>query len=78
MIVATDVKRDEQGYWTHPALARSGCETPAEFRYWLKTHGLQCFVMIMRDEAPEVYAAGLTDEAPDARDWIPEPPDEDG
>ncbi|VUT05093.1 hypothetical protein SB6413_01447 [Klebsiella pasteurii] len=78
MIIATDINRDEQGYWTHPALARSGCETPAEFRYWLKTHGLQCFVMTMRDEAPEVYAAGLTDEAPDARDWIPEPPDENG
>lgn len=78
MIIATDVKRDVQGYWTHPALARSGCETPAEFRYWLKTQGLLCFVMTMRDEAPEVYAAGLTDEAPDARGWKPEPPDVNG
>ena len=66
MIIAAEVKRDEQGDWTHPALARSGCETPAEFRYWLKTHGLLCFVMTMRDEAPE------------ARGWIPELPDEDG
>lgn len=78
MIIATDINRDEQGYWTHPALARSGCETLAEFRYWLKTHGLQCFVMTMRDEAPDAFAAGLTDETPDARDWIPKPPDEDG
>lgn len=78
MIIATDVKRDEQGYWTHPALARSGCETPTELSYWLKIHGLQCFVMTMRDEAPEAFAAGLTDEAPDARGWKPEPPDENG
>ncbi len=30
MIIAAEVKRDEQGYWTHPALVRSGCETSAE------------------------------------------------
>ncbi|EOV9935872.1 hypothetical protein QVL85_27970, partial [Klebsiella pneumoniae] len=24
MIIAAEVKRDEQGYWTHPALVRSG------------------------------------------------------
>ena len=76
MIIAAEVNRDEQGYWTHPALARSGCENSAEFSYWLRTHGLQCFVMTMRDEEPEVFAAGFTDEAPDARGWIPEPPDE--
>ncbi|HHG2119640.1 TPA: hypothetical protein ACPUT3_005515, partial [Klebsiella pneumoniae] len=23
MIIAAEVKRDEQGYWTHPVLARS-------------------------------------------------------
>jgi hypothetical protein len=74
MIIAAEVKRDEQGYWTHPALARSGCETSAELSYWLRTHKLQCFVMTMRDEAPEAFAAGFTDEAPDARGWIPEPP----
>lgn len=28
MIVPVDVNRDEYGYWTHPALTRSGCETP--------------------------------------------------
>ena len=77
MIIATAVNRDEQGYWTHPALVRSSCETPAEFSDWLRTHGLQCFVMTMRDEAPEVFADGYTDEAPDARGWIPEPPDDD-
>ena len=53
MIIAAEVKRDEQGYWTHPVLARSGCETSAELSYWLRTHKLQCFVMTMRDEAPE-------------------------
>ncbi|HIG8061424.1 TPA: hypothetical protein ACYF56_005703, partial [Klebsiella pneumoniae] len=50
MIIAAEVKRDEQGYWTHPALVRSGCETSAELSYWLRTHKLQCFVMTMRDE----------------------------
>ncbi|CZQ47748.1 hypothetical protein RH201207_p200005 (plasmid) [Klebsiella pneumoniae] len=64
MIIAAEVKRDEQGYWTHPALVRSGCETSAELSYWLRTHKLQCFVMTMRDEAPEAFAAGFTDEAP--------------
>ena len=73
MIIAAEVKRDEQGYWTHPALVRSGCETSAELSYWLRTHKLQCFVMTMRDEAPEAFAAGFTYEAPDARGWIPEP-----
>ncbi len=58
MIIAAEVKRDEQGYWTHPVLARSGCETSAELSYWLRTHKLQCFVMTMRDEAPEAFAAG--------------------
>ena len=78
MIIAAEVKRDEQGYWTHPALVRSGCETSAELSYWLRTHKLQCFVITMRDEAPEAFAAGFTDEAPNARGWIPEPPDDDG
>ncbi len=77
MIIAAEVKRDEQGYWTHPVLARSGCETSAELSYWLRTHKLQCFVMTMRDEAPEAFAAGFTDEAPDACGWIPEPPNDD-
>ncbi|HHQ5682324.1 TPA: hypothetical protein ACSRGH_004730 [Klebsiella pneumoniae] len=77
MIIVAEVKRDEQGYWTHPVLARSGCETSAELSYWLRTHKLQCFVMTMRDEAPEAFAPGFTDEAPDARGWIPEPPDDD-
>ncbi len=78
MIIVAEVKRDEQGYWTHPALVRSGCETSAELVTGLRTHKLQCFVMTMRDEAPEAFAAGFTDEAPDARGWIPEPPDDDG
>lgn len=78
MIVPVDVNRDEHGYWTHPALARSGCETPAELNYWLRTHGLECFVMTMRDEAPEAFAAGSADEAADARGWLLEPPDNDG
>ncbi|MDP0768732.1 hypothetical protein Q8G15_26900, partial [Klebsiella pneumoniae] len=26
---------------------------------------------------PEAFAAGFTDEAPDARGWIPEPPNDD-
>lgn len=36
MIVPVGINRDEHGYWTHPALTRSGCETPAELRYWLR------------------------------------------
>lgn len=78
MIVPVKADRDRLGYWSHPAYARSGCKTAADFSCWLRAHGLQCFVMTMRDEAPEVFAAGFTDEAPDARGWIPEPPDDDG
>lgn len=37
MIIAAEVKRDEQGYWTHPVLARSGCETSAELRALLQS-----------------------------------------
>ena len=33
MIVPVTAERDEQGYWSHPAYARSGCETAAEFSY---------------------------------------------
>ncbi|MEE9686094.1 hypothetical protein V4841_21910 [Lelliottia amnigena] len=55
----------EHGNWTHPALNRSGCETPAELAYWLRSHGLLCFVMTMCDEAPEAFAAGFTDKTPD-------------
>lgn len=41
MIVPVTAERDEQGYWSHPAYVRSGCETAVEFSYWLRTHGLQ-------------------------------------
>lgn len=50
MIVPVDAERDERGYWTHPALFGSGCESAADFHYWLRTQGLQCFVMTMWDE----------------------------
>ncbi|MEK8873954.1 hypothetical protein [Escherichia coli] len=56
MIVPVDAERDEQGDWAHPALIGSGCETAADFHYWLRTQGLQCFVMAMHDEAPELFA----------------------
>ncbi len=35
MIIVAEVKRDEQGYWTHPALIRNN-ET-AKISYWLRT-----------------------------------------
>ncbi|HFY7617999.1 hypothetical protein GW742_23790 [Citrobacter freundii] len=77
MIVPVDVNRDEHGYWTHPALTRSGCETPAELRYWLITHGLECFVMTMRDEATDAYCAAWDDGPPDASTWdLTSPPGE--
>ncbi|KDZ10735.1 hypothetical protein AD33_4071 [Escherichia coli 2-474-04_S4_C3] len=32
----------------------------------------------MWDEAPELFAVKSGGEEPDARDWMPEPPDDDG
>lgn len=78
MIVPVDAERDERGYWTHPALFGSGCESAADFHYWLRTQGLQCFVMTMWDEVPELFAVRSGGEEPDARDWMPESPDDDG
>lgn len=77
MIFPAPVSRDAYGYWTHPALASSGCKTAAAFSGWLRTHRISCFMMSMRDEAPEIFAAQLNDEVPDARLWVPEPPDDD-
>ncbi|UIN02621.1 hypothetical protein [Yersinia ruckeri] len=74
MIIPVEVERDDMGYWTHPSLARSGCETAAELGHWLRLHRLTCFVMTMRDEDTEAFAAGFTDEAPDARGWKLTPP----
>ncbi|WP_143345840.1 hypothetical protein [Enterobacter sp. 18A13] len=71
MVVAAEVCRDEQGIWVHPSLIRSGCKTPAEFSDWLSINRLELYAMSLRDEAP---AGG----AQDARDWIPEPPDDEG
>ncbi|EGA5952186.1 hypothetical protein H5325_004389 [Escherichia coli] len=54
---------------------------PSSAVYWLSgQYSLICLCcyMTMRDEAPEAFAAGFTDETPDARGWIPEPPDDDG
>lgn len=78
MIVPVDAERDEQGYWTHPALSGSGGESAADFHDWLSSQGLQCFVMCMCDEAPELFSVRSGGEEPDARDWMPEPPDDDG
>ena len=70
MIVPVDAERDERGYWTHPALFGSGCESAADFHYWLRTQGLQCFVMTMWDEVPELFAVRSGGEEQDARDWM--------
>ena len=59
MIIPVAAERDALGYWTHPSLVRSGCETTAHLTHWLKTHRLACFVMLMCDEDPEAYLAEL-------------------
>jgi hypothetical protein len=68
-----EVKRDEQGYWTHPALIRSGCQTTPQLMWWLRVQKLECFVMTMRDEATEAFCAGW-DDGPDASAWELVPP----
>lgn len=80
MIIPVAAERDALGYWTHPSLVRSGCETTAHLTHWLKTHRLACFVMLMCDEDPEAYLAELArgQETPCARDWHVMPPDNDG
>ncbi|MDU2544408.1 MAG: hypothetical protein E7D33_28740, partial [Klebsiella sp.] len=51
MIVPVEVDRDARGYWTHPALIRSCCQTTPQLMWWLRVQKLECFVMSMRDEA---------------------------
>ncbi|ELR0484614.1 hypothetical protein R3I65_004773, partial [Salmonella enterica] len=53
MIVPVEVCRDEHGYWTHPALIRSCCETTPQLMWWLRVQKLECFVMTMRDDATD-------------------------
>ena len=73
MIVPVEVKRDARGYWKHPALLRGDGQNPAALRFWLQTNGLQCFVMTMSDEVPDIFGC-----MPDARCWHPEPPPGNG
>lgn len=75
MVVAAEVCRHEQGFWTHPSLIRSGYETPTEFSDWLSINRLQLYVITLCDELPAVFATGCTC---DTRDWMPESPDDEG
>ena len=45
MIVPVDVNRDEFGYWAHPSLIRSCCQTTPQLMWWLRVQKLECFVM---------------------------------
>lgn len=78
MIVPVEVCRDERGYWTHPALIRSCCETTPQLMWWLRVQKLTCFVMTMRDEAPEAFCAAWNDGPPDASTWELIPPPGEG
>ena len=69
MIVPVEVDRDARGYWTHPALIRSCCQTTPQLMWWLRVQKLECFVMSMRDEATEAFCAGWDDGPPDASAW---------
>jgi hypothetical protein len=65
MIVPVEVDRDARGYWTHPALIRSCCQTTPQLMWWLRVQKLECFVMSMRDElqkhsVPDGMMARLT------------------
>jgi hypothetical protein len=74
MIVPVEVDRDARGYWTHPALIRSCCQTTPQLMWWLRVQKLECFVMSMRDEATEAFCAGWDDGPPDASAWELVPP----
>lgn len=78
MIVPVQVIRDDQGYWTHPALLEYGCTSSADFISWLYLQRLECEVMTMRDEAPEAFSAGWHDGPPDAFTWRLAPPPGEG
>ena len=74
MIVPVEVDRDARGYWTHPALIRSCCQTTPQLMWWLRVQKLECFVMSLRDEATEAFCAGWDDGPPDASAWELVPP----
>lgn len=71
-------ERDTSGFWTHPAMRMASLETPEELSWWLRAHGLEAWVMLMRDEAPEVFLAGFDSDCLDASGWEPLPPPGDG
>jgi len=77
-ICAVPVERDAQGFWTHPAMLQANLETSAEMTYWLRSHGLECWVMFMRDEDPEAFLAGFDEDCTDARGWNPSSPPGEG
>ncbi|MEG1247612.1 MAG: hypothetical protein RR184_01215 [Citrobacter sp.] len=78
MIVPVEPCRDEHGYWTHPALIRSCCQTSPQLMWWLRVQKLVCFVMTMRDEATDAFCAGWNNGPPDASTWeLVPPPGED-
>ncbi len=77
-ICAVPVERDAQGFWTHPAMLRASLETSAELTYWLRSRGLEGWVMVMRDEDTDAFIAGFNAEGWDASGWQPSPPPGDG
>ncbi|EBI1062083.1 hypothetical protein FTY95_19610 [Salmonella enterica] len=78
MIVPVEVSRDEHGYWTHPALIRSCCQTIPLLKWWLRVQNLECFVMTMRDDATEAFCAARNDGLPDPSKWELVPPPGEG
>lgn len=85
MITATEVQRDEYGYWTHPDYFEpaNGNEYgfPGEFDAWLGRNNLELSLLALEcDDAAadiaEKYADGELD--CDISSWEPTKPDGDG
>ena len=56
---AFDVKRDEQGFWTHPQLPMWDEKTKLEdCKKWFASKGLDCDLVIMDGEMGELWCSG--------------------
>lgn len=77
MIIATEVQRDEYGYWTHPDYLEfcdgRECIPSEEFDKWMQSQGIECSVEYRDEEMadPDMDGGNLSS-------WQPEQPNGEG
>jgi hypothetical protein len=77
LIEATEVKRDEAGFWYHPDIPEFEEGQEREYRAWLAEQLLETRFMFLEYEHP-AYVRYFEEGDPDCSDWNPQPPDGEG